>query len=179
MIETDRLVLRGWRAGDAAPFHAMGQDAEVMLFLGPPPSEAHSAEVIDRQNAMLAEHGYCFWALERKTDGAFIGFCGIKPGIANAPIEGQAEIGWRLARDCWGQGYAREAAEATLAWTWINTAEPLVAAVTVADNRRSRGLMERLGMTRFPDEDFDHPDLAEGDPLRCHVVYRLHRPLGL
>lgn len=178
MIETERLVLRGWRASDVAPFHAMGQDPEVMRFIGPPPTEADAAAVVERQNAILAERGYCFWALEAKADGAFIGFCGVKPGIANAPIDGQAEIGWRLARGHWGQGLAREAAEAALAWMWINTAEPLVAAITVADNMRSRGLMERLGMTRYPDEDFDHPALAAGDPLRRHVVYRIRRPFG-
>lgn len=176
MIETERLILRGWQADDAAPFHATGQDAEVMRFIGPPPTEAETAAVIDRQNAVLAQHGYCFWALEAKVDGAFVGFCGIKPGIGNSPIAGEAEIGWRLARDRWEQGYAFEAAQASLAWMWRCTAEPLVAAITVVDNIRSRGLMERLGMTHYPDETFAHPALAADDPLSRHVVYRIHRP---
>lgn len=179
MIETERLILRGWRTSDVAPFHAMGQDPELMLFLGPAYSEADAAATIDRQNALLATHGYCFWALEAKANGAFLGFCGIKPGVADTPLAGQAEIGWRVARSHWRRGFAREAADAALAWMWVNTDAPLVAAMTVPANRASWGLMERLGMTRFPDEDFDHPALAADDPLRRHVVYRIQRPLGL
>lgn len=179
MIETQRLVLRGWRASDVEPFYAMGQDPEVMTYLGPSYDWDGAAAAVDRQNALLAEHGHCFWALESKTDGAFLGFCGIKPGPDGTPIAGQAEIGWRLGRAYWGHGYAREAAEAALAWTWVNTAAPLVAAITVPANVNSWGLMERLGMTRFPADDFDHPALAEGDPLRRHLVYRIQRPLGL
>ena len=170
------------RAGgesDIDPFHAMGQDPEVMRFIGPAPTVAPVGELVDRQNAILAEHGHCFWALEAKADGAFMGFCGVKPGVPDTPIAGQPEIGWRLASAHWGKGYAREAAEAALAWMWINTAAPLVAAITVPANTRSWGLMERLGMTRYPDDDFDHPALAEGDPLRRHIVYRIHRPLGV
>ncbi len=179
MIETGRLVLRGWRQRDIAPFHAMGQDAEVMLFLGPPTTEADAAGAVERQNALLVEHGHCFWALEAKADGAFLGFCGVKPGPAETPIAGEAEIGWRLARHFWGQGYAREAAEASLAWMWVNTDTPSVAAITATGNTRSRGLMQRLGMTRYAAQDFDHPALPEDDPLRRHVVYRIQRPLGL
>lgn len=179
MIETQRMVLRGWRQRDIDPFHAMGQDPAVMRFLGPPYDWDEAASIVASQNAILAEHGHCFWALEDKISGAFLGFCGIKPGPADTPIAGQAEIGWRLARDNWGRGYAREAAEAALAWTWVNTDAPLVAAITVPANEQSWGLMERLGMTRFPADDFDHPALAEGDPLRSHLVYRIQRPLGL
>lgn len=179
MIETERLILRGWRQRDVSPFHDMGQDPEVMAFLGPFYDWDGAVAVVERQNALLADHGHCFWALESKADGTFIGFCGLKPGVAGTPVEGQLEIGWRLARPYWGQGFAREAAQATLAWAWVNTAAPLVAAITVPANTKSWGLMERLGMTRFPGEDFDHPILAEGDPLRRHLVYRIQRPLGL
>lgn len=179
MIETQRLVLRGWRSSDVEPFYAMGQDPEVMTYLGPSYDWDGAVAAADRQNALLAEHGHCFWALESKIDGAFLGFCGTKPGPDGTPIAGQAEIGWRLARSYWGHGYAREAAEAALAWTWVNTVAPLVAAITVPANRNSWGLMERLGMTRFPADDFDHPALAEGDPLRRHLVYRIQRPVGL
>lgn len=179
MIETERLILRGWRDDDIAPFHAMGQDPAVMRFLGPAYDRAAAGRLVAGQQALLAARGHCFWALEAKAAGGFVGFCGVQPGPADTPIAGQAEVGWRLARAYWGRGLAREAAEAAQAWLWINTTEPLAAAITVADNVRSRKLMERLGMTRFPDEDFDHPALAEGDPLRRHVVYRLPRPLGL
>ncbi|VVT10325.1 putative enzyme [Sphingomonas sp. EC-HK361] len=174
MIETARLILRPWRESDDASFFAMGQDAEVMRFLGPPTTLADVRSARQRMTACQAEYGYCFWALERNEDAAFIGFCGLKP--AKPPIVGETEIGWRLARDAWGQGYAREAAEASLAWGWANLDVPAIAAITVPANARSWGLMERLGMVRDPAGDFDHPDLALDDPLRAHITYRITRP---
>lgn len=176
MIETDRLILRGWRDSDVEPFHAMCNDPEVMRYLGPPMSREVAEQSAERQNGFLASHGYCFWAVERKADGAFLGFCGLKPGPAGTPIADQVEIGWRLARDAWGKGYAREAAEASIAWAWANTDTPEIAAMTNIANVRSWGLMERLGMTRDPAGDFDHPAVAEGDPLRPHILYRIKRP---
>jgi len=172
VIETERLLLRGWRETDRAPFRAMAADDEVMRFL-PATSAAEADAAIDRMIATEAEHGHVFWALERKADGAFLGFCGIMP--PRPPLH-ETEIGWRLARHAWGQGYAREAAQASLAWAWANLEVPAVMAMTVAGNVRSWQLMERLGMTRQPDEDFDHPALAEDDPLRPHIVYRIQRP---
>jgi RimJ/RimL family protein N-acetyltransferase len=86
------------------------------------------------------------------------------------------EIGWRLARPYWGQGYAREAAEASITWGWANTDTPEIAAMTVIANSNSWGLMERLGMVRDFEADFDHPAVAEGDPLRRHILYRIARP---
>ncbi|MBN8814567.1 MAG: GNAT family N-acetyltransferase [Sphingomonas sp.] len=176
MIETDRLILRGWRDGDIAPFHAMGNDAEVMRYLGPPMTLADAQAAGDRMNAVMAERGYCFWAVERKDDGAFIGFCGLQPGYDF--LAGQTEIGWRLRRDAWGRGYAREAAEASLAWGWDNLDVPAITAITVLANTRSWGLMERLGMTRYPDEDFDHPKVPDGSPLKRHILYRIARPIS-
>ncbi len=176
MIETDRLILRGWRDSDIEPFHAMCNDPEVMRYLGPPMSREVAEESAARQNGFLASHGYCFWAVERKAGGAFLGFCGIKPGPAGTPIADQMEIGWRLARDAWGQGYAREAAEASIVWAWANTGTPEIAAMTNIGNVRSWGLMERLGMIRDHASDFDHPAVAEGDPLRPHILYRIKRP---
>ena len=175
MISSDRLILRRWEPRDVAPFHAMGQDAEVMRYIGPPLSVGDVEAVIARQNAFLDTHGQCFRAIERVHDGAFLGFCGIKPGPDDTPIAGQPEIGWRLRRDAWGQGYAREAAEATLADAWARGIER-VAAITVTANRASWGLMIRLGMTRVEDGDFDHPLLSEDHPLRRHIQYRIDRP---
>lgn len=176
MIETERLILRAWRDSDVAAFHAMCNDPDVMRYLGPPLSLTDAQEAADRQNGFIASHGYCFWALERKQDGAFLGFCGMKPGPEGTPIRDEMEIGWRLARPHWGQGYAREAAEASIAWGWTNTTVPEVAAMTVIANSSSWGLMERLGMVRDCDSDFDHPAVAEGDPLRRHILYRIARP---
>ena len=176
MIQTERLILRGWRDDDAALHHAMCADPAVMAYLGPAPSLTETAAVVARQKAMFADYGACFWALERRDTGAFIGWCGIKPGPVGTPIDGKPEIGWSLVQTQWGQGYAREAAEASLAWGWREMDLPTVWAITVPANAASRALMERLGMTRVVDGDFDHPKLAEDDPLRRHVLYRIDRP---
>jgi RimJ/RimL family protein N-acetyltransferase len=176
VIETGRLILRGWRADDAAAHHAMCNDPRVAAMIGRAPSKADSEAVVQRQNELLARLGYCFWALERRDSGEFIGWCGIKPG--RAPIKGETEIGWSLAADQWGQGLAREAAEATLAWVWAHTDLAEIVAITTPGNARSWGLMERLGMRRCSEEDFEHPDLALGDPLRAHILYRIARPNG-
>ena len=175
MIETSRLLLRRWHRSDIAPFHDMGQDAEVMRYLGPPPSKADCRATVARMNELADTSGDCFWAIEQRADGAFIGFCGIKPGPPGTPIAGAPEIGWRLARHAWGQGLAREAAEACLARAWARGTRR-VSAITVPANTRSWGLMERLGMTRVAGGDFDHPVLPVGDPLRRHLTYAIDRP---
>lgn len=177
MIETERLILRRWRDGDVVPFHAIGQDPEVMQYLGPLMSLDDARATVDGVNAQIDAHGCAFWAVERRADGAFLGFCGIKRnGPAGTPIADDPEIGWRLAREAWGQGIAKEAAEASLAWTWANTGASRVTAITVPANERSWRLMIRLGMTRVADGDFDHPAVPEGDPLRRHVTYEIARP---
>ena len=176
MIDTGRLILRGWRDADVAPFHLMCNDPEVMRYLGPLMSVTDAQAAADRMNGFIASHGYCFWAIERKQDGAFLGFCGLKPGPEGTPIHNKVEIGWRLRRDAWGQGYAREAAAASLAWGWANTDAPQILAMTNIGNVRSWGLMERLGMARDHAGDFDHPAVAVGDPLRPHILYGITRP---
>lgn len=171
MIDTGRLLLRGWRDSDRAPFAALCADREVMTFLGPLQTRAESDAAVDRMLALEAERGFCFWALERKADGRFLGFCGLKtcpPGIPH--LADDIEIGWRLARNAWGQGYAREAAEASLAWGFSVLNPPRIFAMTVTGNERSRGLMERLGMSRRPDLDFLHPAVPDDHPLKPHIV---------
>lgn len=175
MIGTERLILREWREADVAPFAAMGRDPDVMAYLGPLTDEAETRAAIERQRGFQARQGHCFWAVERRGDGAFLGFCGLKPGAAGTPIEGEVEIGWRLARHAWGQGHAREAAAACLDWAWAR-GMPRVTAITVPANVRSWGLMERLGMRRLPDLDFAHPALDADDPLSPHIVYAIDRP---
>jgi RimJ/RimL family protein N-acetyltransferase len=174
VIETARLLLRAWRDEDAAAHHAIANDPRVVATLGRAPSLADSTTVVARQGATLAANGFCLWAAERRDDRRMIGWCGLQPG--RAPIEGDVEIGWTLAPALWGQGYAREAATATLAWAWANTGLERVVAITTPGNTRSWGLMERLGMTRVAGGDFDHPALAEGDPLRPHLTYAIERP---
>ncbi|KAB7648305.1 GNAT family N-acetyltransferase [Polymorphobacter fuscus] len=177
MITTERLILRPWCDADAAPFHAMGRDPEVMRFLGPLQTPAETDAAIARMVASQAAHGHCFWAVERLDTAGFIGFCGLKhapDGIAG--LAGDIEIGWRLARPAWGQGFAREAATASLDWGFTALAIDRIIAITTAGNVRSWGLMERLGMARRHDLDFDHPALPAGDPLRPHITYAIGRP---
>ena len=175
-LETERLVLRSWRDADLGPLHELCNDAEVMRYLGPHQSLAELEAGIAPHRVWQVELGYCFWPIERKSDGLFLGFCGLKPGLKDSPIAHMLEIGWRLRRDCWGKGIAREAAEASLDWAWRNLDTNEVVAITVAANTRSWGLMLRLGMHRVEDGDFDHPALAENDPLRRHELYRIERP---
>jgi RimJ/RimL family protein N-acetyltransferase len=174
VIDTERLVLRQWMQSDVAPFHAMGQDAEVMRYHGPRATWREARHARDRMNTVMARTGHCFWAIERRSDRRFIGFCGLMP--TPAPIAGEVEIGWRLARGVWGRGYATEAAAASLSWAWTYLDVPSIAAVTVPANARSRRLIERLGMVRVAGGDFDHPDLDAGHPLRRHQLYRIARP---
>jgi RimJ/RimL family protein N-acetyltransferase len=175
-LETERLVLRSWREGDRDDWFVLSADPQVMAMLGPVMTREESDAMVDRMIGLQREQSYLFWAMERRSDQRMIGFCGVKPGAQGTPIEGAVEIGWRLRADAWGAGFAREAAEASLAWSWTNLDAPEVVAITNIKNTRSWGLMERLGMTRDPDGDFDHPALAEDDPLRPHILYRIQRP---
>ena len=173
-IETERLVLRSWRAEDRAPFAAICADPQVMATLGPVLDRTGSDALLDRVEAQEAADGHTFWALERRSDGALIGWCGVIRGDAG-PVAGKAEIGWRLAHDAWGHGYASEAARASTNWLFTNLADDAAWAITNTGNARSRAVMERLGMRHHPDLDFDHPRIAEGELLRPHVAYSLQR----
>lgn len=175
MIETPRLILRQWRDSDRAPFAAMSADAEVMAHLPALLTPAESDALIDRLLGDIAARGWGLWAIERREDGAFLGWTGLNPVTFPCPVEGDVEIGWRLARAAWGQGYAREAAEATLAFAW-QLGLPRIVSFTVPANTRSWGLMQRLGLERREDLDFDHPRLAADHPLRPHIVYARSRP---
>lgn len=176
MIETDWLNLRPWQDGDIEPFAAMSRDPDVMRHLNGVIDRDAAVAVIERHSASQAREGHCFWAIERMADGAFLGFCGLRlGGHPGTKVTDELEIGWRLARNAWGQGYAREAAEASLAWGWAHTDRPRIAAWTVPANEASWGLMRRLGMSARPDLDFDHPDFSEGHPLRRHLVYTIDR----
>ena len=176
MIETERLILRPWEDRDRAALRAHCNDPEVMRFLLPVPDDAAFETMLGRLKSWLDDHGFTFWILERRSDGAVMGMCGLKPGAVDTPIENHVEIGWRLAKSHWGQGYAREAAQAALDWAWANLDTPEILAITVPANGASWGLMERLGMTRDAGNDFDHPLVPEGDPLRRHILYRIARP---
>jgi RimJ/RimL family protein N-acetyltransferase len=174
LLETERVRLRSWHAEDAAAFHAINSDPEVMATLGPVMSLDEVSALIQWMQGIEAEHGHCFWAMERRADDRLIGWCGAIVGSAG-PVAGKREIGWRMARDCWGQGLASEAAHATIDWLYANRADESLWAITATGNHRSRAVMERLRMTYRPELDFDHPRLAPDDPLLRHVAYELSR----
>ncbi len=174
MIETARLVLRPPEPRDFDALHAMWSDPEVMRDLGPVKSTANSRATITRHLGYGPSHGLGFHAVVRREDGAVIGFCGLKPGAPDTPIAGEVEIGWMFARAHWGQGYAREAAAASLAWAWANRDCGRVVAITAACNGASRALMARLGMAWFA--DFDHGIHPPDSRLRASVAYAVDRP---
>jgi len=159
MIETDRLILKPMEEEDRAWFRAQATDALVMRHLGGPQTIAAADAKFDSNRALLAEYGFTFWLLVEKAGGERIGICGLKavdaPGAKVA--HGHVEIGWRLSPPWWGKGYAREAASAALDHAFAITGAPAVVAFTSSDNVESWGLMERLGMTRRADLDFDDP----------------------
>jgi RimJ/RimL family protein N-acetyltransferase len=169
-IRTERLILRGWRESDLAPWAAMNADPEVRRFLGPVlTAEQASAWVLDFQDD-IDRDGYGFWALEVRASGAFVGFTGLGTVDEEMPFTG-TELAWRLARPAWGHGYATEAAHAAMAYGFDVLGLPEIVAVTMARNVRSRAVMERIGMSTDPADDFDDPDVD--DPgLRRHVLYR-------
>ena len=170
--ETERLVLRRWRAEDSEPFAALNADPKVMEDFASGLSRRESDELIDRIEAAFAERGFGLWALEVKATGEFIGFTGLWVPSFEAAFTPTVEIGWRLARGAWGHGFATEAAKASLHEGFLEHGLPEVVALTYEHNARSRAVMERLGMKRDPSDDFDHPALA-GHRLARHVLYRM------
>jgi RimJ/RimL family protein N-acetyltransferase len=178
VIATERLLLRQWRDGDRTPFAAMGEDPEVMRHFPSLLTPAESEALVDGIAASIDARGYGFWAVERRSDCAFLGFTGIGAIGFPCTVEGEIEIGWRLARDAWGHGYASEAARAALAWSFANLDVPRVVAFTARANSRSQAVMRRIGMVPRPELDFDHPRVAEGSPFRRHVVFSIDRATG-
>ena len=170
--ETDRLILRLWRDADRAEFLRHLNSEAVMRWLGGPLDEQTYVASIERFESYQRDFGHTLWIVERKSDGAVLGFCGLKPVNAEgAPNPGDFEIGWRLRQDCWGQGFAKEAAIASLDLAFGRFHAPHVVAFTVPGNRSSWGLMERLGMSRRSDLDFT--DARFGPELNPTIVYRM------
>lgn len=173
IMETQRLLMRRWRDSDRAPFAALCADAEVMRHFPALLSLNESDALVAKIESHFDSHGFGLWALERRSDGCFLGFTGLLRVDFNSPITGEVEIGWRLARAFWGEGYAREAAEAALNFGFGQLGLARIVSMTVEANTRSWSLMEKLGMGRAPELDFEHPRLPEGHPLRPHIVYAI------
>jgi RimJ/RimL family protein N-acetyltransferase len=175
-LETERLILRPWEDRDRAPFAAILADPHVMRFYPATRTLAQANEWIDRIIAGEAADGFHFRAVERKSDGMFLGQAGI--GRFDYPVPGnpEVEIGWILAEHAWGQGYAPEAARACLDYGFAVLNLPEIVAFTYRGNLASQRVMQKIGMIRDPAGDFDHPRLPEGHFQRPHVLYRKVKP---
>lgn len=176
-IETDRLVLRRWLPEDRAPFAALNADPAVMRFFPAPLTRPESDALIVRLEDRWRGDGIGFAAAERRADGAFVGMVGLSRVrfAPTAPLDGAVEVGWRLARAHWGEGYATEAARGWLAHGFGAMGLDEIVAFSVPENRASQAVMRRLGMARDPARDFDHPALPPGSRLRRHLVFALRR----
>jgi RimJ/RimL family protein N-acetyltransferase len=174
-LTTARLLLREWRDADREPFAELNADPRVVAFLSGPRNRVASDEFVDRIVARWASDGHGLWAVERREDGAFLGFVGLAAPTFEAAFTPCVEVGWRFTPVAWGQGFATEGARAALRFGFEDVGLEEIVSFTVPDNVRSRAVMERLGMTRDPADDFDHPGYAHGHRLRRHVLYRLGR----
>lgn len=168
---TSRLLLRQWRPSDRAPFAALNADPRVMEFFPAPLTRVESDALADRCEAHIAERGWGVWAVERKATGEFIGFVGLHVPTAQLPFAPCTEVAWRLAFDHWGQGFATEAAREALRIGFEVLGLEEIVSFTAVSNRRSRAVMERLGMTESG--RFEHPSVPVGSPLREHCLVRL------
>ncbi len=172
-LSSGRVCLRRWRDEDREAFAAMNSDARVMEFFRSRLSRVESDAMVDRIQKHFSEHDFGLWAIEVPGVAPFIGFAGLAWARFSAPFTPSVEVGWRLAFEHWGRGYATEAARLALGYGFGTLALSVVVSFTSATNHRSRAVMERLGMRRDPVEDFDYPSFPEGHPLRRHVLYRL------
>jgi ribosomal-protein-alanine N-acetyltransferase len=175
-ILTERLRLRLWVAADREPFAALNADPLVMEHFLAPLSRADSDGLADRIEAKFQAQGFGFWAVEVQGVASFAGFIGISVPSFETHFTPCVEIGWRLAREHWGQGYATEGAAAALRHGFDTLRLAEIVAFTAPGNSRSRRVMEKLGMQLDPVGDFDHPLIPAGHPLSRHVLYRTHNP---
>ena len=171
--ETERLRLRQWKPSDRDAFARLNADARVMEFFPARLTRAESDAMAARCESLIQERGWGLWAAELKSSHDFIGFIGLHTPSLELPFAPCVEVGWRLAFDYWGKGLAFEGAKAAMraGFELLDLVE--IVSFTAVRNRRSRALMERLGM--FQSGEFDHPHLPEDSDLRAHCLYRLTR----
>jgi RimJ/RimL family protein N-acetyltransferase len=175
-LRTDRLLLRRWRPEDRDPFADLNADPVVMEHFVACLTRAESDDLIDRIEDHFDAEGYGLWAVEITETGQFAGFVGLWPATFDAPFTPAVEVGWRLARPAWGSGYAPEAARTAATDGFERVGLDEIVSMTSVGNTRSRRVMEKLGMTCDPADDFDHPNVPVDHPIRRHVLYRLRRP---
>lgn len=174
-MTTDRLILRRWRESDREPFARLNADARVMEFMPGILSVQESNMLADRIEAHFQQHGFGLYAAELRSSGSFIGFVGLSVPSFQAAFTPCVEIGWRLAADYWKQGLATEGAREIARYGFEILGVPELVSFTVPANTRSIRVMKKLGMSNNPQDDFDHPRLPVGHPLRRHVLYRVCR----
>ncbi len=171
-LATERLILRQWRADDRAPFAAINADPVAMERMPSTLDRAESDAMVDRIEARFAADGYGLWVAEHRETGHTMGFVGLWPAQFDAPFTPAVEVGWRLGPEWWGHGYATEAAQTSVADGFDRLGLEEIVSFTSVAHHRSRRVMEKLGMHTDPADDFEHPALAPGHPLRRHVLYR-------
>ena len=168
--------MRPWQESDLVPFAGLNADPAVMEHFVSALSREESDALASRLQAALSARGWGFWALEiaqGEEAGRFVGFTGLSVPAWDAPFTPCVEIGWRLPRWAWGRGYASEAASEALRFGFVELGLGAVVSFTTEANTRSRAVMERIGMSRDPSDDFDHPNVPADDPHLRHVLYRL------
>ncbi len=178
LLQSHRLRLRQWTPADRAPFAALNADPEVMQHFPAPLHRAQSDALADRIETLIGQQGWGFWAVDglgAEGGPQFMGFVGLNRPTAPLPFNPCVEIGWRLARPFWGQGLATEGARLALRAGFEALGLDEIVAFTAQGNRRSRAVMERLGMRESAAEAFEHPAVPQGHPVRRHVLYRLPR----
>lgn len=175
ILQTDRLILRPWLVSDLEPFVRLNADPRVMEFFPKLLAPQETIAMIDTIEAHFNTHGFGLYAVEVRQDHRFIGFIGLNIPTFDAPFTPCVEVGWRLAAECWRQGFATEGARAVSEYGFQRLGLDEIVAFTVPANTKSRRVMEKLGMKHDSADDFDHPRLPTDHPLRRHVLYRLTR----
>lgn len=172
-LTTCRLILRQWQDSDLAPFAKLNADPRVREFFPTLLTSQESDHSIQLFSDHIAKHGWGFWAVSLIETGEFIGFVGLQEVHFQAHFTPAVEIGWRLAFDYWQKGYATEGAKAAVKYGFETLRLEQIVSFTTVNNMRSRHVMEKIGMHHNREDDFDHPKLEEGHPLRKHVLYRI------
>ncbi|MCP4342668.1 MAG: GNAT family N-acetyltransferase [Desulfobulbaceae bacterium] len=171
-LETDRLLLRQWKNQDLSAFAKLTADSEVMEYFPSTLSSEESNAMAQKCKSLISERGWGVWASELKESGDFIGFVGIHKPKATLPFSPCVEIGWRLLREHWGNGYATEAAAEALRFSFESLGLNEVVSFTTVSNYRSRSVMEHLGLSNT-NQNFEHPDIPDGHQLSEHVLYKI------
>jgi 3-dehydroquinate dehydratase / shikimate dehydrogenase len=175
IIKTERLILRQWRDTDLTAFAQLNADSRVMEHFLSVLSKDQSDEFVKRHSKLIEDQGWGLWAVEVPNVADFIGFIGLAPVNFAAHFTPAVEVGWRLAHEYWGKGYASEGAQAAINFGFEELHLDEIVSFTALANTRSRRVMEKLHMSHNSEEDFDHPRVSEGHSLRRHVLYRLRK----